>query len=47
MNNYRIYYEPIDVTAENPEEAMRKVKYTIANINKVIVVDDQRFPLER
>jgi len=43
-NNYIIYFEPQDVEAENPEEAMRKVKYITTTINRVVVVDKNGLP---
>lgn len=38
MVKYRVYFEPVDVNADDPEEARRKVKYTIAEVSKIKIV---------
>jgi len=46
LNNYIVYFEPQDVEAETPEEAMRKVKYITNTVNKIIIVDKNGLPLK-
>jgi len=43
-NNYVIYFEPMDIVAETPEEAMRKVKYVETIVSKIIIVDKNGLP---
>lgn len=44
-NIYRIHYEPVDIKAAFPEEARRKVKYVTPDVNKIIVINKNGFPL--
>lgn len=46
LNNYIVYFEPQDVQAENPEEAMRKVKYIATTVNRIIAVDKDGFAIK-
>lgn len=43
-NKYIVYFEPKDVEAENPEDAIRKVKYIVTTISRVVVVDKNGLP---
>lgn len=44
--NYIVYFEPQDVRADTPEEAMRKVKYITTTVSKIIVIDKNGFPIK-
>ncbi len=46
-NKYVVYFEPQDVEASSPEEAMRKVKYITTTINRIILVDKNGLPLKK
>ena len=47
LNNYIVYFEPVDVEADTPEEAMRKVKYITTTISRIISVDKNGLPLKK
>jgi len=47
LNNYRIYYEPTDIKAENMDRAQRLLKYYTPSISKIIVIDKDGFPIKK
>lgn len=44
-NKYVVYFEPMDVEAENQDDAMRKVKYITTTVNRIILVDKNGLPM--
>jgi len=46
MNNYRIYYEPVDIRAEDLERAQRLLKYCVPTVSRIVVVDKDGFAIK-